>query len=149
MAKSGTSKPTVKWVIDTHGILAALRSKKNSVKAAIIDAIECGEMQLMKNVSKELSESYPAEYEDFKNIKNKKYVQISVATKETSAVLMQSYGSSIWGSIPTKDNFQSLATALKAGCKLVTSGKSYANCGAIVKKCKLPDCAVLADAFAG
>lgn len=147
MAKPKKPKPVIKWVIDTHGMLAVLRSKKNSVRVAVIDAIERGEMQILKHVSKEICELYPTEYEDFKTIKNKKYLQILVETKEASAVLMQRYGSSIWGSIPSQENFLAVAAALKAGCKLVTSGKSHSNCGGIVKKCKLNDCLVLADSF--
>lgn len=148
MAKPKKPKPVVKWVIDTHGMLAVLRSKKNSVRAAVIDAIERGEMQILKHVSKEICELYPDEYEDFKAIKNKKYLHILVETKEASGVLMQRYGSSFWGSIPTQENFQAIAAALKAGCRLVTSGKSFSNCGNIVKKCKLNDCLLLADNFA-
>jgi hypothetical protein len=146
MAKVNVA-PTVKWVIDTHGMLAALRSRTNSSKVAIIDAIECGEMQLLKGVSKELCELYPDEYEDFKQIKNKKYMQITVPTMEAAGVLMQRYGSSIWGSIPGKEHFHSLAAAMKAGCKLVTSGKAHSNCNSIVKRCNLADCLLEAEAF--
>jgi hypothetical protein len=137
MAAASKKPPVVKWVIDTHGMLAALRSKKNSVRVAVIDAIESGEMQILKSVSKELSALYPDDYENFKAIKNKKYLQVTVANKAAAGSLMERYGSGILGSIPTIEHFQAVAASIKAGCKLVSSGKAFTHCTAIAAKCKL------------
>lgn len=141
MVSALKSKP--KWLIDTHGMKAALTTSSNKIRTAVIDAIECGEMLILKTVSDELKKMYPELWNDFKAIKNKKYEHVSVGVIHAAGALMESYGSSILGSVPGKEHFQAIAAARLLKCKLVSGDKGLANCERISSKCKLPNDSVV------
>src|SRR5262245_38574327 len=109
--KSGTTKKpkTPKWVIDTHGLKAVLESKSNSIRAAVLSAIESGEMWLLKPVSKEFKELYDHLYEQLQSFSYKKYMEISTAARAKAAVVMESYGSPLLGSIPSVSHFEAVS----------------------------------------
>jgi hypothetical protein len=126
----------------------ALATTKNSIKAAVIDAIESGEMHIFRNVSDEMKDLYPDLYEQFKSIKSRKYLKISVAATAAASSIAEDYGASLLGSIPTIESFENIAAVLQAGAALVSSGKAYSDCASIVKKCGLDsNCVVPIGAF--
>jgi hypothetical protein len=135
-----------KWVIDLHGIRDALTSKQNSIRVAVIEAIEAGQMHIIKPASTELKDLYPAAYATFQTIKNKKYVSISVAASATAAMLMETFGASPLGSIPVAARFEAVAQSRASGCVLVSSGKAHKECCAIAAKNGLPANAVVSIA---
>lgn len=130
------------WVIDLHGMREVLSTKKNSTKVAIIDAIEKGDMQILRSVSDELKAIYPDLYEDFKLISPKKYMKSPVVASVIVESLMECYDAGIFGSIPSAEHFEAVAVAHHAGVVLVTSGKGLSDCQKIVKKCELKPHAV-------
>ena len=127
-----------KWVIDTHGIIDALTTRQNSAHVAVIDAIECGEMVVLKPVSAEIKNLYPQYWDDFIAINNKKYVPVTVTIVQASVMLAEAYGASILGSMPSGAHFEAVATAAAAGAKLVSAGKALGHCKEIVRRCSLP-----------
>ncbi|TAV64355.1 hypothetical protein [Rhizobium leguminosarum] len=136
MAAPPKVKP--KWIIDTHGMREALSTSSNKIRAAVIDAIESGEMLLLKAVSDELKKLYPDLWDDFKEIKNKKYHATTVPAIHAASLLTEKYGASILGSVPTREHFQAVAVARILKCKLVSAGKALTNCQGICTKCGLP-----------
>jgi hypothetical protein len=136
---AANSKPIPKYVIDTYGLRAALTTSQNSVRNAIIDAIENGEMLILKPASKELKENDPDVYDDLQTISPKKYLSIDVSTSKAAAVLVETHGGSrLFGTTPPIDRFRALAAAARHKLTLITYGKSLKDCQAIVNKCKLP-----------
>lgn len=133
-----SSAPEPKWVIDLHGMKEALTTRVNSARVAVIEAIQNGEMLILKSVSKDLKSLYPHLWDDFKAIAPKKYLATTVATIGVATQLMESYGSSLIGSIPTFEHFEALASARLKKCKLVSAGKALSHCNGISKKCGLP-----------
>jgi hypothetical protein len=136
--------PAAAMAIDTHGMIAALTTKQNSVRVAVIDAIESGTMMVLKPVSDEMKKLRPDLWDDFKDIKNKKYLHVSVKAVLAATMLSEQYGASILGSIPSGEHFEAVAAARTHGCKLVSSGKALGHCTDIAKKCGLPPDSVVA-----
>jgi hypothetical protein len=133
------SKPQPKYVIDTYGLRAALTTTQNSVRNAIIDAIESGEMMILKPASKELKENDPDVYADMQTISPKKYLAIDVSTSKAAAVLVEAHGGSrLFGTTPPIDRFRALAAAGRHKLILISDGKALRDCQAIALKCKLP-----------
>lgn len=132
------SAPQPTWVIDLYGMKEALTTRVNSARVAVIDAIQSGEMLIMRSVSNDLKCMYPELWDDFKAISPKKYLPTNVATIATATQLMEMYGGSLVGSIPTFEHFEALAAARMKKCKLVSAGKAFSHCNAITKKCGLP-----------
>jgi hypothetical protein len=138
---AATIKP--RWLIDTHGMRDALKTKKNSVRDAVISAIESGEMHILKAVSAELKDLYPEIYPDFQAIKKKKYVPVSVAASAAAAMMMEVCNVSPLGSVLPVDRFESLAASRILGSVLVSSGKACTDAAAIAKSNSLPNGAVI------
>lgn len=142
-SKQRAPHPGPKWVIDLHGMREALATTKNSIKVAVVDAIENGDMHIFRNVSDDLKDLYPDLYDQFKTIKNKKYLKVSVAAAAAASSIAENYGASLLGSIPTMEHFEAVAAALKEGAILVSAGKALSDCTNIVKKCDLDTGAVI------
>ena len=139
MAKAST-KPAPKYLIDTHGLRSALTTTKNSVRMAVINAIEAGEMLILKPASNELKENDPAVYADLQTLSPKKYLAITVKVNQTAAALVQAHGGGrLWGYSPPLDRFRALAAARLNKLILITDGKALADCLDIVAKCGLPN----------
>ncbi len=133
------SKPSAKYVIDAYGLRTALTTKQNSVRNAVIDAIESGLMLILKPVSKELKENDPDVYADMQTISSKKYLAVDVSSNKAAAALVQAHGGSrFFGMTPPLDRFQALAAARLHKLTLITDGKALKECLGIVGKCKLP-----------
>jgi hypothetical protein len=133
------AKAVAKYVIDTHGLRAALSTQINSVRTAVIHAIEAGEMLILKPASKELKENDPNIYKDLQALSSKKYLPLTVAVNKAAAALVQAHGGGFFfGTTPPIDRFRALAAARLEKLTLITDGKSLKDCLAIVKKCKLP-----------
>ena len=131
------SKPKPKYVIDTYGLRAALTTTQNSVRNAVINAIESGEMLILKHASKELKENDPSVYDDMQTISPKKYLTVDVSTSKTAAILVETQGGSrLFGTTPPIDRFRAAAGLHKL--LLTTDGKALQDCQAIAKKCMLP-----------
>jgi hypothetical protein len=96
------SKPKPKYLIDTYGLRAALTTTQNSVRSAVIDAIENGEMLILKSASKELKENDPEVYEDLQTLSPKKYLAVDVSTSKAAAVLVEAHGGSRLGVYPLR-----------------------------------------------
>jgi hypothetical protein len=136
MAPPSKSAPTIKWIIDLHGIKEALASRSNA-RTRIIDAIQRGEMVVMRSVQDDLK-IFDYLWTDFCAIKPKKYVDTPVSVTAMAATMQEANGSSLLGGVPSFAHFEALALARNKKCKLVTAGKGFADCQSIAKKCKLP-----------
>ena len=131
------SAPAPKWVIDLHGIKEALTTLSNA-RARIIDAIQSGEMVIMRSVSVELRDAYPELWPDFVAIKPKKYVGTTVTLDAIAGQLQEAHGSSILGGIPPFEHFQAVAVSRAQSCTLVSAGKGLKHCKDICGKCGIP-----------
>lgn len=141
MASPPKSKPVPKWVIDLHGIKEALTTRSNA-RARIIDAIECGEMLVLRSVQDELKAAYEHLWDDFVAIKPRKYTDANMAVSAIAAQLQATHGSSPLGGIPDFAHFEAVALARSLKCKLVSAGKGHADCCDIAKKGGLPSATV-------
>lgn len=135
MGLSATVAP--QWAIDTHGMIEALTTTKNSARAAVLEAIETGKMLILRPVSDELKKLRPDLWDDFKAITGKKYLHVSVKAVFAATMLSEQYGASLLGSIPSGEHFEAVAAAKASGCKLVSAGKALGHCQDIASKCKL------------
>lgn len=99
MAAKSRSKPKPKWIIDLHGIKEALTSRSNA-RARVIDAIQSGEMLVMRSVQTELCAAYPDIWQDFVAIRGKKYQDTPMAVYDAAGQLQGMHGSSLLGGIP-------------------------------------------------
>lgn len=131
-SRSDTSQQVV-WLIDLHGLYDALSSRSNS-KARVLDAIKAGEMKVIASAGQELKELYPELWDDFSDIKVRKYEKPSKFDHDLAAHLQEMYGSSIIGGIPTYDQFIAIAMAARLGANLVTAGKAKKRCDQILQK---------------
>lgn len=132
-------QPTAKYLIDTYGLRSALTTSQNSVRSAIISAIECGSMLILKAASAELKENDPAVYKDMQAIKSKKYLAVDLAARGATAALIEAHGGSrLFGATPPIDRFRALSTARLHKLTLITDGKAFKDCLSIVAKCNLP-----------
>lgn len=125
------------FVVDLPGVKAALTTKNNQVRSAVIDAIQCGRMLIIRSVSDELRDLYPSIYEDFKALKPRKYISVTMAHESLAGVMMESYGGSMFTSVPVSERFDALALSQAEKLKLVTAGKALKDSKAIVRKCGL------------
>lgn len=145
---SPKTKTQATYVIDTYGLRAALTTSQNSVRNAVIFAIESGDMLILKPTSSELKENDPAVYKDMQAIPSKKYLAIDVAANKAAAALIEAHGGSrLFGTTPPIDRFRALATARLHKLTLITDGKALKECLAIAAKCKLPAGCVNAPAL--
>lgn len=128
---------TPSWLIDSHGMIEALTTTKNSIRVAVIDAIQNGSMLVLKSVSNELKEAYPDIYIQLQAINPRKYLTPTVSMIASAATLAETHGSSLLGSIPSASYFLAVAAAQMSNCKLVSHGKGLTHCSAIAKKCQL------------
>ncbi len=138
MAALSKSGLTPQWVIDLHGIKEALTTRSN-VRARIIDAIESGEMLVMRSVQEELRAAFPDLWTDFAEIKPKKYVDTPLAVYTAAVQLQEMHGSSVLGGIPSFSHFEAVALARSKKCKLISAGKALSECKDIAKKCGIPN----------
>lgn len=136
MAAQPKSKPQPKWIIDLHGIKDALTTRSNA-KAQILDAIQSGEMLVMRSVQDELKNLYGHLWADFVAIKGKKYVDTTVAVSAVAAQLQEAHGSSLLGGVPSFAHFEAVALARTKKLKLVSAGKGLSDCKQIASKCGL------------
>lgn len=137
MAAPATSKPVPKWIIDLHGMREALTTKANT-KALIIDAIQSGEMLVMRSVQDELKDLYESLWPDFVAIKPKKYVNTTPPVSDVAAQLQEAHGCSVLGGVPSFAHFEAVALARTKKCQLVSAGKGLSDCKGIAKSCGLP-----------
>jgi len=127
------------WLIDTHGMIEALKTKNNQIRNAVIDAIEDGTMLVLRSVSEEIKSLYSDLWDDFKAIKKgSRYVPVTVEAIKAAGTLQHTYGAPIFGSIPTKEHFQAVACARLKKCTLISSEKALKHSESIAKKCGLP-----------
>lgn len=143
MAAQPKSKPEPKWIIDLHGIKEALTTRSNA-KARILDALQSGEMLVMRSVQNELKNISEQLWADFAAIKGKKYVDTTVAVSALAAQLQEAHGSSLLGGVPSFAHFEAVALARTKKLKLVSAGKGLSDCTQIASKCGLPTADILA-----
>lgn len=143
MAASANTKPVPKWIIDLHGIKEALTTKSNA-KALIIDAIQSGEMLVMRSVQDELKDLYEDLWPAFVAIKPKKYVNTTPAVSDVEAQLQEAHGCSVLGGVPSFAHFEAVALARTKQCHLVSAGKGLSDCKDIARSCGLPHDTVVA-----
>ena len=139
-----------KYLIDLHGLREAFSTKNNHVRVAVIDAIEAGELLIVRSASDELKDIDEPAYESFQSsVSKKKYIKTASKHEATAASLINSYGASIFGVSPPAARFEAVAVCVCEKLDLVTSGKSHSECKKIVSKCKLSKPKVLSvDEFA-
>jgi hypothetical protein len=136
MAASSNGGAAPKWVIDLHGIKETLTTRSNT-KSQIIDAIQKGEIVIMRSVQSELSAVYPDLWDDFVGIKPKKYIDTPMAAHALAAQLQELHGTSVLGGIPDFTKFEAIALAHSKKLKIISGGKALTDCKAIVSKCGL------------
>ncbi|WP_132740343.1 hypothetical protein [Sphingomonas sp. PP-F2F-A104-K0414] len=105
----------------------------------MIDAIESGEMVVMRSVQSELAAAYPEIWPDFVAIKGKKYRDTPMAVYDAAGQLQGTHGTSLLGGIPDFAHFEAVALARSMKCRLVSAGKGLAHCKSIASKCGIPD----------
>jgi hypothetical protein len=132
------------WVIDTHGLNAALECPSNRVRDGIIAAIEAGQMWLLKPVSHELKEMYEQHYKQLQAFSYKRYLEVTVQAQITAGIMMEAFGAPLLGGQPALHQFEAVAVAHHNGCKLVSAGKALRSCRAIAKTAGLDGAAVVA-----
>lgn len=130
--------PDFRWVIDTHGLKAVLESPRNALRASIIDAIQSGQMRLLRSVAKEI-EMYDHLRGELQQIRPKRYVDVSVAAQARSGILMEQFGASPFGGQPMVEHFEAVAATISDGFQLVTAGKALRQCSRIVDRCGAGD----------
>lgn len=138
MAAASSSAVSPKWVIDLYGIKDALTTTSNSARARVINAIQSGEMLVLRSVSDELKNLYPHLWSAFNAIKPKKYVPISVANSQSATLLQEQHSPGLFGGLPLFEHFEAVAVARFKKCKLVSAGKGLKNCRQIAKGCGIP-----------
>lgn len=131
------AKPAPKWIIDLHGVLDALSSGA-ATKSKVVDAIKSGEMLVMRSVQADLKNAFPDAWEEFADIKGKKYVDTTVAITSVAAQMQEAHGSSILGGVPSFAHFEAVALARSQKCKLVSAKKGLSDCQSIAKSNGLP-----------
>lgn len=124
MGAKNASKPQVKWLIDLHGLVDALSGGSNSI-AAIADAIESGEMKVIRSAGPELKATYPELWHAFSDIGGRKYEKSTKIDHELASHMQQMYDRPILGGIPTYDHFLAIAMCARLKCRLVTSDKAH------------------------
>lgn len=139
MAAASSRAVTPKWVIDLHGIKEALTTTSNSAKNRVINAIQSGEMLIMRSAPNELKVLYPHLWAAFTAIQPRKYVPTTVANNQAATLLQEQHGSGILGGLPLFEHFEAVAVARAKKCKLVSAGKALKNCKQIAKGCGIPD----------
>ncbi|GAA0673248.1 hypothetical protein FHT00_001580 [Sphingomonas insulae] len=137
MATSPPATVQPLWLIDLHGMVEALTSRVNSVRASVISAIQSGEMLIIKSVSAQLKALYPHLWGTFSAIKPRKYAKSTMSVIAAATQYAESYGSSLLGSIPMFEHFEAVALAEANGCRLVSASTAHKHCRKIVKKCAL------------
>ena len=138
MAARSKSNPTPQWVIDLHGIKEALTTRSNAVRARIRDAIQSGEMLVMRSVQEELKNAYPELWKEFVTIKPRHYVDTGMAGHAAATALQEMHGSGVLGGIPSFAHFEAVIVARSNKCRLVSAGKALDHCLSIANKCGLP-----------
>lgn len=136
MAAKDTPPVKPEWLIDLHGIKEALTTRSNA-RARIIDAIQNGEMLIVRSVQIELKDVYPDLWQDFVAIKPKKYIDIPVSVQAAATQLQEIHGAPLLGGVPHFCHFESVALANAKGMKVISAGKGLADCQRIAKKCGL------------
>ena len=132
------------YLIDLHGLREAFNSTNNQVRVAVIDALESGEMRIMRAASEELKATDEDAYADFQSAtKKKKYEKTQIKHEATRASLMSTYGATLFGSSPPSERFEAMAICVCEKYDLVTNGKPHADCKKIVSKCSLNGTKVL------
>ena len=112
MAAKSKSKPKPKWVIDLHGIKDALTSRSNA-KARVIDAIQSGEMVVMRSVQTELAAAFPEIWSEFVAIKPKTYQDTAILVYDAAAQLQGMHGSSLLSGMPDFEHFEAVARRVR------------------------------------
>lgn len=130
-------KTEPKYLIDIHGLRAALASTDNATRAAIIDAIESGMMRIVGGVEDDVEMFDDISYE-FKSIKNKRYLRIDDVTSYATCVLMEAVGANPFGSIPEGWVYETIAMAQQHGLTLVSSGLALDSYKSVTKKLGTP-----------
>ncbi len=138
MAAVPKNKAKPKWVIDLHGIREALTTRSNASKTRVIEAIESGEMLIMRSVSDELRAAFPGLWADFNAIKPKKYFTSTMAVYAAAGTLQAAHGTTLLGGMPDFAHFEAVAAARNLKCKLVSGGKALGHCNDIAIKCGIP-----------
>jgi len=138
MAAPSKSKPRPKWVIDLHGIRETLTTRSNAAKASVIEAIQSGEMLIMRSVSDELRAAFPGLWADFNAIKPRKYFTPTMAVYAAAGSMQAAHGTSLLGGMPDYAHFEAVAAARIQKCKLISGGKALGHCKDIAVKCGIP-----------
>jgi len=138
MAAQSKGKPTPKWVIDLHGIKEALTTRSNAIKARIRDAIQSGEMLVMRSVQTDLKNAFPELWKEFTSIKPRTYVDTGMAGYAAATALQEMHGSGVLGGIPSFTHFEAITVARANKCTLISAGKALTHCKGIAKGCGIP-----------
>lgn len=143
-----TGKVSAKYLIDLHGLREALNSKSNKIRDSFVDALNSGELKVMRSASKELQDIDEDAYKDFQSVKKTSvYIKTTVADDALQATLMSRNGTNFWGAAPPPDRFLTLALCIRENLILVSAGKALRDTKKISKDCSLtaPDILSLAD----
>lgn len=138
MAAPTPSKSKPKWLIDLHGIREMLTTRSNASRANVIEAIQSGEMLIMRSVSDELKAAFPTLWDDFNLIKPRKYFTVTMKIYATASSMQAAHGTSLLGGMPDFAHFEAVAAARSQKCKLISGGKALGHCQDIAAKCGIP-----------
>lgn len=124
MVARSADEPQIKWLMDLHGLVDALSSGKNAI-ATLADAIKSGELKVIGPAGPELQNAFPELWDDFAEMRTRKYAKPQKADHELAAHLQQMYKAPILGGIPSYDQFLAMAMCARFKCRLITSGKAF------------------------
>ena len=130
------SRPPIKWLMDLHGLKDAMSGGGNA-HAVVADAIESGEMKVIRKAGDELKAAYPELWDAFTSITGRKYEKPTKADHELAAHLQQMHDAPILGGIPTYDQFLAMAMCARLECRLLTSGKAHKRSIEIAKSASI------------
>ena len=133
MGAKKAAQPQTKWLMDLHGLFDALSGGSNA-QAALKDAIESGELKVIRSAGSELLDAFPELWDIFTEIGGRKYEKPTKADHELASHLQQMYDAPILGGIPTYEQFLAVAMCARLKCRLVTGGKAHKRSVDIAKK---------------
>ena len=131
-------KASAQYLIDLHGLREALNSKSNEIRNSFIDALNSGELKVIRSASNELKDIDEKAYKDFQNVKEvNPYVTPTAADAALQSSLMSRNGTNIFGAAPPPDRFLALAICIREKLILLSAGKALKECRKITKDCSM------------
>jgi formate hydrogenlyase subunit 4 len=118
-----------KYLFDLYAVIEALRTNNNLIRDSFISGINSDLIRFPKSLSKELKDIDESIYTEFQTVKSGR-VYISEGTKHyaTQSILMERFGTTIFGGSPHASCFCSVAICAVEMLDLVTHERPLNDC---------------------